>query len=391
MKSPALQFITHAWNHIPHDSWRRLNGGMYSALSNAVGSGMKFAPGDLKTIAHDFRSHYWIVEGEGLYAAACGGRRGDFNLSAAIAFETWWKREPWLWAEDSKTPTRLHVGARFTWKGRLVTITSFDDGKQSLTACTYKERAYDVSHVDGDYRRLVSERIDKKKYLTRRYSPPIEEHHYESSKIDKRFTITHAELMAVRKAADGKVRKYLKKMKAAADADALEAVQNELRREPPGHFRHFDIETLRAAYSARVREIEKAIQDIKNAALRAGQEKVWAERQAQLAKTHDADLQRWLNGEELDRHFDVVRLRIKGEWVETSTMQRATITGARRGLRFVFKHRAAGWQANGETQSVDQFPIKAITSEKVIVGCTEIPISEVDRLAKLFNKMEAKP
>lgn len=387
MKSPALQFITHAWDSIPHSSWQRLNSGMYSALSNAVGSGMKFAPNDLKTIANDFRSHYWMGDGEGLYAAACGGKRGDYNLSAAIAFETKWGRKPWLWSEDSKTPKRLHVGERFTWQGHFVTITSFDDAKQSITACTYKERDDDVEYHDGKCRRLVSERLDKKKFLTQRWSPEITERTRETSKIAKRFTITFEELQTVRKAAEAKVRKYLKMMEAAQDVDALALVWPKIQREGRDGFRHFDIETLRSAYGARHEAIREAIRQTEDAKRRAEQEKIWKERERKLAETHDADLERWLAGEDVGRYFGVVRLRIKNDYVETSTNQRATVSGARKALRFIRKHRACGWEANGEQQLLDeQFPIKAITDKDVIVGCTTVPMSEVERIGKLLLK-----
>lgn len=357
---------------------------MRSALSNAVGSGMKFAPNDLKTIAKNFRSSYWMGDGEGLYGAACGGERGDYNLSAAIAFETWWGRKPWLWSENSKTPKRLHVGERFTWQGHFLTITSFDDAKQTLTACTYKKRDDDTSYHDGAYRRLVSERIDKKKFLTQRWSPEIDERTHETTKIAKRFTITFDELQAVRKSADAKVRKYLKELESAADVKALEVVWKKVVR--VGGWRHFDVEALRAAYAARPDAIRRAIQEIEDAARRAEQQKVWAEQAKKLAETHDADLERWLAGEEMERYFNVVRLRIKGEFVETSTNQRATVVGAKRALRFINKHRARGWESNGEQAHVDQFPIKSITDENVVVGCTTVPMSEVDRIGKLLAK-----
>lgn len=337
-KSPALQFVSLAWDAIPHTSWQRLNSGMYSALSNAIGSGMKFEPGDIGYIYFHFDASYWIGEKcEGLYASACGGERGDYNLSAAIAFEKHWGRPAWLWAEETKTPKRLHVGAQFLWKGHRVHITSFNDANKSLIACTYKTG--------------------------------------QRTTIDSRFTITHEELMAVRAEADALVRGFVKRMKAAETMEQLHAVNAEVARIGAAGFRHFDAETLRA-------ESEKVATAIRKSVDESDRQEYYR----QLDASHDADLERWTKGEDIHRHFNTVRLRIKDSYVETSTMQRATVKSARRALMFVNKYREIGWQSNGETHEVDKFPIKSITATEVVVGCTTIPMSEVDRIAPQLRK-----
>lgn len=372
-KSPAFKFIEQAWKAIPSGSWQRINGGMFSALSNAVNSGMKFNPGDIKLISKSFSGHYWMGDGEGLYANACGGERGTKNPSATAAYENYFGREPWLWPEASKTPERLHRGSRFTWNGELVTVTSFKDSDQSLIACTYKERDDDWEYVDDRKRKLLSEKISKDGNLTKKYSAPATKE-YETEKIRKRYTITHAELMAVRKAADAKVRAYLKEFATVSELSALGGIW--MRASADGTtFRHFDIEELRAAFKQANERIREALTPVQR-------EELHRREDAERAATYDADLKRWMKGERVNRHFEEVRLRLMDGRVETTTNQHATPAGSRKAYRFAMKHRVVGWTANGETQSLDQFPIQRINSEGVQVGCTFIEWREIDRFAK---------
>ncbi len=48
-------------------------------------------------------------------------------------FEAWQGRKPFMW--EGK---RLYVGRAFMWEGVGVTVTSFQDEKGALTACSYK-------------------------------------------------------------------------------------------------------------------------------------------------------------------------------------------------------------------------------------------------------------
>jgi hypothetical protein len=345
--SPAVKFILAAWNAIPGGSWQRLNSGMGCALGNAVASGMSFQLDDMAVLSKETRMGRWIgANHEGYYSNACGGQRGAANPSFCQAYEKWLNREPFLWPEITKTPTRLNVRAKFTWQGHFVTVTSFSGDGAYLTAVTYK---------DGD-----------------------------RSEIDRRFKVTLAEIKAHRKEADAKRRKYEKEMAAAETLAQLKEVEARIVAIGRAGFRHFDVEELRAAYSKRSAEITKGIED----ALRAERDVIrkaqYEEEKTRLAATHDTDLARWLNGEAVDRYFDVVRLRINGEWVETSTGQRATLKGVRVVLGFLAKHRA-GWKANGSRFNLDEFPIREISESGVQVGCTLVEWAEVDRIVELLK------
>jgi hypothetical protein len=109
------------------------------------------------------------------------------------------------------------------------------------------------------------------------------------------------------------------------------------------------------------------------------------ERIRKAAETHDEDLAKWVSGESIHRHFDVVRLRIKGEKVETSTGFVASVAAVRKAVPFVKRFRRTGWRSIGTKQSVDEHPITRIGKDGVLVGCTLVEWSEVERISKLMT------
>jgi hypothetical protein len=380
VSSPAFQFVAHAWDAIPGNSWHRINSGMYSALNNAIRSGMKFDPQDIVQMGEQFDAGYWITNGgEGLYELACGSQRGSGNTSAAIAMETWMGRPAYLWAERSKTPERLYVGARFTWRGHLVTVTSM--GAESLVACTYKDERDSneenvlgaVAYVFGSQRRIEALAKTEADQIMVRYSAKLPNGD-QSRSVAKRFTVKHAELTAERKAYEARRKKYEALFAAAQTFDELDAATKAAQAEGRAAFRHFDIEILRESASASRQRIKEAMS--------AAEQHAW---QLKHDQQQAADLARWVNGEEIARHFSQVRLRVRDGWVETSTGQRATVKGARAGLAFIRKHQAKGWHRNGETFDVDAFPIERIGGDGVQVGCTLVPMSEINRIAPLLK------
>lgn len=379
LPSPALQFVAHAWDSIPGGSWQRLNSGMYSALKNAIRSGMKFDPQDIWAMSERFNAGRWITQGgEGLYGLAAGSARGSVNTSGAIALEAYLERPAYLWAERSKTPERLYVGAQFTWRGHRVTVTSI--GPESLVACTYKDEpdtdrdvvGY-VAYAFGEYRRVEAVAKTETDQIMVRYSEKLPKGD-QSRTIAKRFTVPHAELTAERKAYEARRKKYEKLFAAAQTFADLDAASGAAQAEGEAAYRHFDIEILRDSAST----ARKRIKD----AMSAAEQEAW-----QLA--HDkqlaAELDRWTKGEEIARHFSIVRLRIRNGWVETSTGQRATVKGSRLALAFIRRHRAKGWASNGTTFDLDAFPLERIEAKGVQIGCTFVPMAEIDRIAPLLK------
>ena len=152
--SPAYQLLHHVWKHSLNatgHSWERLNHSMRGAMQLAINAGLRFDQDDFAKIWKEFRGGYWFGEtdGEGFYALAV--QTG--NLSAAQAFESWNKRQPFI-ADDvdpgcnysyshltgRRKRGRLAVGFEFPWRGSQVKVTSFAADGTHLTACAYKER-----------------------------------------------------------------------------------------------------------------------------------------------------------------------------------------------------------------------------------------------------------
>ncbi len=177
-KSDVIDLLDLVWksaNDSTGFSWERLNHGMRAALSLAVGSGFEFAEDDMKHIFSNYRSGYWLGDTtEWIYTEAIGVE----NNSAILSYEKLKNREPII-ADGvdgnsrsqfshgnnvTRAKCRLFVGARFVWKGIRVTVTSFADDSSYCTACSYKK-------------------------------PPKGEY---ANKIDKRFKITRADIIAER-------------------------------------------------------------------------------------------------------------------------------------------------------------------------------------------------
>jgi len=184
-KSPALQLLTLVWQHKQEatgHSWLRLNQAMQSALNLAVEAGMRFGPDDLKdTNLGQFRPGYWF-HGEAFYNRAVAYQ----NASAWYAYENACGRKPFIvkgakmsdfrnygvGRMDGDLP-RLVLCAEFEWNGETVTVTSFNDNKGELIACSY--------------RRSPDELCEKCSRCT--FSG--------RSKLLHRYTITHADIRAV--------------------------------------------------------------------------------------------------------------------------------------------------------------------------------------------------
>lgn len=150
--SPAYQLLSLVWKEISHPpvgSRGRLNGSMRAAMYLAIDAGLPFAPDDFANAMKDFRGGYWFSS-ETFYSHAV--EYG--NLKAAMAFERWKKRPPFIADDlDGHKRGRLVVGSRFPWQGYHVTVTSFSDGGTHLIACAYHKRKA------GEYNNKVAKRF----------------------------------------------------------------------------------------------------------------------------------------------------------------------------------------------------------------------------------------
>ena len=169
MESYPIQLLTTVWrgtNEVTGHSWERLNSSMQDGLSLAIKSGMKFDKDDFHYIADHFRFYYWggndrHMLGERYYIQACAMP----NVSAAISFESWVSRKPFVadvvkygWQEEIERPRgRLAIGSTLFWNGEKVTVTSFSEDQTYLVACSYKpgdeyptkiKHQYKITHKD---------------------------------------------------------------------------------------------------------------------------------------------------------------------------------------------------------------------------------------------------
>lgn len=166
--SPAMQLMTLVWDRnsesTPH-SWERLNHAMRAALSLAIRSGLRFDPGDFDRISKDMRYGYWITDdgGEWAYAlAVCFEHR-----SFCQEWERFKGRQAFMGDDVAminyeggvhgsflrRARGRLAVRATFEYAGEQLTVTSFSEDGQHLTACTHKPQK------DGEHRRKISRRF----------------------------------------------------------------------------------------------------------------------------------------------------------------------------------------------------------------------------------------
>jgi len=379
--SPALTCIQAFWDAMPYGNSReRYRHGMFTALRNAVVSGMRFAPDDFSKMKNPGS---WCGDqgGEVLYALACGSDRLSDNTSAAIAMEKWFGRPAAIWAEKTKTPQRLYVGADFTWDGRVVKITSMDN--ERLVACTYTDerdsrncQVGDLDYFAGDYREILQRKDAENGSIFVQFGAA--EKGRERRKVDKRYSIKFAEMAAARKAYDTRRKGYEKQIAEATTLSDLDAVATAATAEGRHAFRHFDIEMLREAIKVARARIKESMTEAEHAAERE-----------RMELSRGDDLKRWMAGEKVNRHFDVVRLRVKDGYVETSTGQHATVESARKAVIFIrlMRKKPAGWKSSGDPDSpkVDLFDIVSISREGVQVGCTFVPMEEIDRITPMLK------
>lgn len=332
--SDALALLQHVWNHSPYRSHDYRGNAMYAALKLAITSGLDFNAEDINYCFKHFRAEHWFSGGgENLYSLACGSDRNSGNTPAAIAFETWYERPAYIWAEATKTPTRLHVGSEFTWEGMRVEVTSFKDDKKALIAC--------------------------------------------SPDRSRRFTVTHEALMAKRAAYDALRRKHEKAIKAAQTFDELRTARAAASAEGHQNFRHFDIEILNDLITTRQRQIEQNLSPAERQTIR---DQIAAERQKEL----DEMLPRWMAGEEtpVNRFSSIIRCRVKDGRLETTNGNSVSLAAAKEALTFIRKHRKKGWTEDEQKPelSIDGHPLKSITTKGVTIGCTFFEWSEIDRI-----------
>ena len=140
--SPVVELLKIVWDNAckKSSSWRLLNHALGTTLMTAISCGFVFEEDDFLEIEKRFRPEYWMEKsdsgrGELIYAlAACGpsnGNLGVANISAAMAFEKWKGRKPYI--VDSK---RVALGSALHHPEYGLLWVTFIDSHE-IRACWY--------------------------------------------------------------------------------------------------------------------------------------------------------------------------------------------------------------------------------------------------------------
>ena len=376
----AYAAVRMIYDKSPGHSWRRLNGALQSTLSGAIEAHLSFLPGDFTAICNDMNGGYWMGNSRG---STCGERYYSLAVKAGhtpacISFEHYAGRPAALWAESVKTPERLCIGSDLTWAGLRVTVTNMRPNH--LIACTYGAREAghegmevgDVGYLDGGYRPVEHfKRLDDGALIVR-MGAAQKSRDSETRKPERVIRIPYDALAATRKAADATRRQALKDISLAETPKSLHEVAERLQAADRNAYRHFDIEDFR-----------KAIQ-FKQAAFQesARREEALTEANSRLAQ--------WCAGGDLNTYYAGFRdlpvcLRVRGRYVETSTGHSVSLESVRKVLPVVMKHRHGAVDRSFVGLEVDIHPVKRISGDGVLIGCTLIPWPEVDRLQTLLT------
>jgi hypothetical protein len=296
------------------------------------------------------RGGWWFGDGNGsnigesFYTLAC-----DVNHAGAQqSFESFAERPGVLWEENIRTPERLHVGSRFTWKGVFVTVTSMR--KDSLVACTYKniERVEDLKPgaiigYNPGHLVLSAKRNGKKTVLkvVETSDRPC------GTIIDKRFTITYEEITDLRKTAKARVRAIVTKITQCNPDRDRARITKEINAE---HFRHFELEEIQSAFRRRER---------------------WLSSEIEIEKWRQGNGGAWLD-------VKLTLLRLCDGRVECSNGNSVSEAAASRVVPVLLEHR----KKSGELSiAVDGYQVKRVSKDGVKIGCTLVPWEEIDRIA----------
>ena len=354
--------------HSPERSYKRLNPALRSVLGDCIDADLPFQRDTFRRICDQLRGGRWFGDGAGsqlgeqFYTHACAVN----HASAMQSFEQFAGRPGVLWEENTGTPERLHVGARFTWKGYYVEVTSMRT--DSLVACTYQDvrdhaHGIDVGATISDYRSrnnkhwvITHQKREGKTAILRVQATPANSG---DRTVAKRFTITYAEIAEFRRTEAKRVKAIVDAIAACNPAKDAKALTQRISAE---HFRHFQLEKMKAAWSKRV------------AALSA-EEKATLERER-----NQKAIQEWragANGAYLGIEENL--LRIQGDQVQCSNGNCVSLAAVKRALPIVLARRATP----GAIQlPLDTHTIENIGKATVRIGCTEVAWSEIERLQK---------
>ena len=109
-----------------------------------------------------------------------------------------------------------------------------------------------------------------------------------------------------------------------------------------------------------------------------------ATKQARLAREREEAerLEQWVRGELDWGRFSAMRLRVKGDTVQTTHGANVPVIEARK------LYRALKAGMNIEGQQVGYYRVTRVTESELVIGCHNIPLSEVERIAPEVMKTQ---
>jgi hypothetical protein len=338
----------------PEASYKRLNPALRGTLSNCISADLPFQPDTFSRIYNELRGRWWFGDGAGshvgehYYSQACSLN----HASAYQSFENFAGRPGVLWEENTGTPELLCVGARFTWKGYFVEVTSMR--KESLVACTYQDVrdsvdglkvgaliSYNSPHV------ITSVRREGKTVLLRVVKARAG---HGDRTVARRFTITYDEIATFRRTEKVRLKAVLQIIATCDPKDAAK-LSKQIAAE---HFRHFQLEEVNAAFAKR---------------------KDWL--------ANETRIEAWragINGAWLD--IKTILLRVNGDLVECSNGNSVSVAAARRALPILLDRRNKSERLE---IPLDSYRINQIGKQGVTVGCTVVPWPEVESLKETLK------
>lgn len=193
-KSPVQQLLQTIWDHHNPGSWQRLNHALYAGLMLAIRAGFQFERDDFINLK-SFNFHYWCGAGSGpngyaehFYTLACSSQRDGGNRSAAIAFEAWKKRKPFIFQGK-----RLAERSELTWWDGFPNALEGEDLLEALLDLPVMNRLEVSSFAeDGSYLNAIW--FEKPSWEREPGKGP-----------DRRFRITPGDFKRVEKAWKGRL------------------------------------------------------------------------------------------------------------------------------------------------------------------------------------------
>jgi len=143
MNSPAMQAFNLLNREYGTDSWTvswiRLNRHLADAIYIAISGGLRFDVTDFGRFMSIGKGH--IPDDAECYHAVAvnvGNKSAANSIDAYLGRRTLYIGKRFDWTPDRNMLRRAHVGCQIYLGGRHVTITSFSEDGESVTACAYR-------------------------------------------------------------------------------------------------------------------------------------------------------------------------------------------------------------------------------------------------------------